>query len=114
MTEFDRIYFEADGEIQELNVNVKATDDNSPFDEERGIVETMQQAQQLIRNYSEYALNAFKNFTAAELEEVTLKFGIKMGGKKGIPFVTEGSAEGNLEIEIKCKFPSKRLNTPQS
>ncbi|MGK7935450.1 MAG: CU044_2847 family protein [Xenococcaceae cyanobacterium] len=106
MTELKPIYFEADGEVHELDVKVKVVDEDNPYDEERGVVETMQQAQQLIRNYSEYALNAFKNFTAAELEEVTLKFGIKMGGKKGVPFVTEGSAEGNLEIEIKCKFPS--------
>ena len=106
MPESQPIYFEADGEVHELNVKVKASNEYNPYDEERGVVETMQQAQQLIRDYSEYALNAFKNFTAAELEEITLKFGIKMGGKKGIPFVTEGSAEGNLEIEIKCKFPS--------
>ncbi len=106
MTELKPIYFEADGEVHELDVKVKVVDEDNPYDEERGVVETMQQAQQLIRGYSEYALNAFKNFTAAELEEVTLKFGIKMGGKKGVPFVTEGSAEGNLEIEIKCKFPS--------
>ena len=106
MSDLKPIYFEADGEVRELDVNVKVVNDDSPFDEERGILESMQQAQQLIRDYSEYALNAFKNFTTAEVEEVTLKFGIKLGGKKGIPFVTEGSAEGNLEIEIKCKFPS--------
>lgn len=106
MSDTQPIYFETDGEVHELDVNVKVVNDDSPFDEERGIKESMQQAQQLIRDYSEYALNALKNFTAAEVEEVTLKFGIKLGGKKGIPFVTEGSAEGNLEIEIKCKFPS--------
>ena len=106
MPQSQPIYFESDGEVHELDVKVKVIDDDNPYDEEWGIVETMQQAQQLIRDYSEYALNAFKNFTTAELEEITLKFGIKMGGKKGIPFVTEGSAEGNLEIEIKCKFPS--------
>ncbi|NEP55236.1 MAG: hypothetical protein F6K65_43230 [Moorea sp. SIO3C2] len=106
MPESKPIYFEADGEICELDVNVKVADDDNPYDEERGIADRMQQAQQLIRDYSEYALNAFKNFTTAELEEITLKFGIKMSGKKGIPFITEGSAEGNLEIQIKCKYPS--------
>lgn len=105
MSELKHIYFEADGEVQELDVNVEVIDNDSPYDEERGISESMQQAQQLIRDYTEYALNAFKNFTTAEVEEITLKFGIKLGGKKGIPFVTEGSAEGNLEVQIKCKFP---------
>lgn len=106
MPQSQPIYFEVDGEVRELDVKVKVIDDDSRFDEERGIVATMQEAQQLIRDYSEYALNAFKNFTTAEVEEITLKFGIKMGGKKGVPFVTQGSAEGNLEIEIKCRFPS--------
>ena len=98
MSDVKPIYFEADGEVHELDVNVKVVNDDSPYDEEMGMKESMQKAQELIRDYSEYALNAFKHFTTAEVEEVTLKFGIKLGGKKGIPFVTEGSAEGNLEI----------------
>jgi hypothetical protein len=49
-------------------------------------------------------------FSEAEVEEVTIKFGIKLGGKTGIPFVTEGSAESNFEFEVKCKFP----NTPKN
>ena len=65
----------------------------------------MQQARQMIRGYAMYALSAFKDFGAAEIEEVTLKFGLKIGGKAGIPYITEGSAESNLEIEVKCKFP---------
>ncbi|MCC5665905.1 hypothetical protein LC653_18755 [Nostoc sp. CHAB 5784] len=41
------------------------------------------------------------------MEEVRLKFGIKLRGKAGIPYITECSAESNLEIEVKCKFPEK-------
>lgn len=67
----------------------------------------MQQARQMIRGYAAYALSAFKDFGAAEIEEVTLKFGLKIGGKAGIPYITEGSAESNLEIEVKCKFPNR-------
>lgn len=68
----------------------------------------MQQARQMIRGYAMYALSAFKDFGAAEVEEVTLKFGLKIGGKAGIPYITEGSAESNLEIEVKCKFPGQQ------
>jgi hypothetical protein len=71
----------------------------------------MQQAQKMIRDYTMYALGAFKDFNTAEIEEVTLKFGIKMGGKAGIPYITEGSAESNLEIEVKCKFPNKQKSS---
>jgi Trypsin-co-occurring domain 1 len=58
-----------------------------------------------IRAYAWYAIGAFKNFGGAEIEELNLKFGLKIGGKTGVPIVTEGSAEANFEIEVKCKFP---------
>lgn len=60
-----------------------------------------------IRAYAWYAIGAFKNFGGAEIEEMNLKFGLKIGGKTGVPIVTEGSAEANFEIEVKCKFPDK-------
>ena len=61
-----------------------------------------------VRSYTIYALSAFKDFNTAEIEEVRLKFSIKLGGKAGIHYITEGSAESNLEIEVKCKFPEKQ------
>ena len=60
-----------------------------------------------IRAYAWYAIGAFKNFGDAEVEELNLKFGLKIGGKTGVPIVTEGSAEANFEISVKCKFPAK-------
>lgn len=60
------------------------------------------------RAYTVYALSAFKDFNTAEIEEVILKFGIKMDGKAAIPYITEGSAESNLEIQVKCKFPNQK------
>lgn len=57
-----------------------------------------------IRAYARYAIGAFKNLGGAEVEEITLKFGLKIGGKTGIPILTEGSAESNFEIQVKCKF----------
>lgn len=106
----ERFAFEEDKEVYEVTIDEAATsEDDSPFDEQRGIgsetMNRMQQARLLIRNYAMYAVTAFKDFGAAEVEEVTLKFSIKMGGKTGIPYITEGSAEGNLAIEVKCKFP---------
>jgi hypothetical protein len=34
-------------------------------------------------------------------KEVELEFGVKVGGKAGIPFVTEGSGEANFKITVK-------------
>lgn len=111
MSELQHFSFEADGEIYEVDIDATTTEtQDSPF-ERRGVqsdaIAKMQQARQMIRAYAMYALSAFKDFGAAEIEEVTLKFGLKLGGKAGIPYITEGSAESNLEIEVKCKFPPK-------
>lgn len=65
----------------------------------------MQQAAHMIRGYAIYAVSAFKKFGAAKVEEVNIAFGLKIGGKVGIPYITEGSTESNLSIEVKCTFP---------
>ncbi|MCC5665908.1 hypothetical protein LC653_18770 [Nostoc sp. CHAB 5784] len=117
MSEVQQLFFQADGEIEQIEINVTATEITQEIDEEDDGIEykdvradaiaRMQQARQMIRSYTIYALSAFKDFNTAEIEEVRLKFGIKLGGKAGIPYITEGSAESNLEIEVKCKFPEK-------
>lgn len=56
-----------------------------------------------IRAYTRYAIGAFKNLGGAQVEEITLRFGVKVAGRAGIPVLTEGSAESNFEIEVKCK-----------
>ncbi|MEH2113801.1 CU044_2847 family protein [Nostoc sp.] len=117
MSEVQQLFFEADGEIEQIEINVTATEITQEIEEDDDGIEymdvrtdaiaRMQQARQMIRSYTIYALSAFKDFNTAEIEEVSLKFGIKLGGKAGIPYITEGSAESNLEIQVKCKFPEK-------
>ncbi|MBW4492998.1 MAG: hypothetical protein KME26_07900 [Oscillatoria princeps RMCB-10] len=119
MAEVQRLLIEAEGETYEVYVESKTAptvapggiqddeDDESYGDFRTDATVKMQQARQMIRGYAMYALSAFKDFRAAEIEEVRLKFGLKLGGKTGIPYITEGSAESNLEIEVKCKFPTK-------
>jgi Trypsin-co-occurring domain 1 len=117
MSEVQQLFFQADGEIEQIEINVTATETSSEIDEEDDGIEykdvrtdaiaRMQQARQMIRSYTIYALSAFKDFNTAEIEEVKLTFGIKLGGKAGIPYITEGSAESNLQIEVKCKFAEK-------
>lgn len=127
MSEIQHLAFKADGKIYEVDTDTviheiepdptATEEDYNPLDEKRGLqtdaIAGMQQARQMIRTYTAYALSAFKDFGAAEIEEVTLKFGLKLGGKAGIPYITEGSAESNLEIEVKCKFPPSGSNSRQ-
>ena len=58
-----------------------------------------------IRTYTSHTLNAFRNIGTGNINKVTLEFGIKVGGKAGIPYVTEGSADCHLKIAVECSFP---------
>ncbi len=122
MAEVQRLLIEEDGESYEVYVESKSTptmpltvpssqddddDESYGFPSNDAIIK-MQQARHMIRGYTKYALSAFKDFGAAEIEEVTLKFGLKLGGKAGIPYITEGTAESNLEIQVKCKLPTNQ------
>jgi hypothetical protein len=61
-----------------------------------------------IKSYTAYALDAFKELGSANVEKVTLEFGIKVAGKAGIPYITEGSTEGNLKITVECNLAKGR------
>ncbi|MEH2095275.1 CU044_2847 family protein [Nostoc sp.] len=123
MSEVQQLFFQADGEIEQIEINLTATEITQEIEEDDDGIEykdvrtdaiaRMQQARQMIRSYTIYALSAFKDFNTAEIEEVKLTFGIKLGGKAGIPYITEGSAESNLQIEVKCKFAEKQQPDPQ-
>ncbi len=105
--------FQSDGDIHQFDIDLEATkvvqEEDDGIDEMNiaDISVQLDRARAMIRDYTEYAIGAFKDFAAAEVEEVTLKFGLKLGGKMGIPYITEGSAESNLEISVKCKFSPK-------
>ena len=69
---------------------------------------SMEQTRNTIRGYTLCALSAFRNFAAAEIQEVNLKFGIKISAQGGVPFIAQGNAESNLEISVKCTFPKEQ------
>ena len=75
------------------------------------VVLKMAEVQEKIQAYANFAIGAFQHLGSAEVEEMTLKFGIKLGGKTGIIF-TEGSAEGSMEVSVKCKFPPRDSAAP--
>lgn len=56
-----------------------------------------------IKSYTEYTLNAFKQVDNANIDKVTLEFGIKVMGKVGVPYVTT-SADSHLKITVECSF----------
>ncbi|NJM70521.1 MAG: hypothetical protein HC862_09970 [Scytonema sp. RU_4_4] len=60
-----------------------------------------------IQAYTVYVLNAFKKISSANINKVTLEFGIKVGGEAGIPYVTKGTAESHLKVTVECSFTNE-------
>ena len=84
----------------------------SPSALQKQAVKNFQAIQTTIRAYTNYTLNAFKQVAIANVDKVTLEFGIKIGGETGIPYVTKGTAESNLKITVECSFPNSSENKP--
>jgi hypothetical protein len=61
--------------------------------------------QATIQAYTNYTLEAFKHLAGANVDKVTLEFGIKIAGEAGVPYVTKGTAESNLKVTVECSFP---------
>jgi hypothetical protein len=117
MSELKRLLIEDDGKTVEIFVEspsiptlpdpptiAKRPGEKGATDE---ILLKMADIQSQIQSYAKFAIGAFQHLGTAEVEEITLKFGIKLGGKTGVIF-TEGSAEGSMEISVKCKFPTTK------
>ena len=66
-----------------------------------------------ISAYTSHTLNAFRKIGTGNINKVRLEFGIKVGGKAGIPYVTEGSADSHLKIVVECSFPQEKKGTIQ-
>lgn len=107
-----KLNFQADDGFKEIETDLKTAlaeatnndDDIQDMGWQDDAQAKLDQAQTLIRGCAEYVLNSFKEFGAAEVEEMTIKFGVSVGGEGGIPYITKGNVDGNIEIEIKCKF----------
>lgn len=70
------------------------------------IAQNFQVLESTIRAYTNHTLNAFKKVAIANIDKVTLEFGITVGGSAGIPYVTQGTAESNIKITVECSFPT--------
>ena len=68
---------------------------------------TFENIENTIRGYTHYTLNAFRKVANANIDKVTLEFGIQIEGKAGIPYITEGTAASNLKVTVECSFPEE-------
>lgn len=115
MTDVDRLIF-ADEEgndytllmesAESLALPDEAVSDEDDEYERMGISDVKVQLSDVhakLQNYARYAIGAFQNVPFADVEEITVKFGVKISGSTGIPILTHGSVEGDFHIEVKCK-----------
>ena len=114
MTDVNRLVFEDEsGTAYTMYFETDDTIDTPPEPDEDDEYESMGTSTEVqakladihgtLKTYANYALGAFKGVAGAEVEEITLKFGIKIAGSTGLPILAQGSAEGSFEIEVKCK-----------
>jgi hypothetical protein len=62
-----------------------------------------------IRGYSQMVLNAVEEGLADSApEKVSLEFGLHLGGKAGVPFVTEGSAQANVKVTVEWNLSERK------
>lgn len=71
------------------------------------MAQSMHMVQSTIRTYTLYSLNAFKNMGSANVDEVTLEFGVNLSADAGIPYIASGKAQSNLKITVKCSYSQK-------
>lgn len=67
-----------------------------------------------IRAYTTYTLNAFRNMAAAEVQKVSLEFGVNVSGVSGVPYIATGTVGCNLKINVECTFPPRPPVPPSS
>lgn len=112
------IYIEATEDVNVPVVNTAVLDEEeeeealvdkgmSPEQVRQKMMQNFLSIQNTIRTYTVYTLNAFKQIPIAEVNKVTLEFGIEMGGEAGVPYVTKGTAKSNMKITVECSFPKE-------
>ncbi len=73
------------------------------------VINSFEAIEQTIKAYTSSTLNAFKQVqTSANIDKVTLEFGIKVGAEAAVPYITKGTAESNLKIQVECSFPKEQ------
>ncbi|OBQ12000.1 MAG: hypothetical protein AN482_07800 [Anabaena sp. LE011-02] len=74
------------------------------LNEKLNIKEQGDKLQKTIQSYSKHIIQSFKDLALAEVSEVTLEFGVNVGGMTGIPYIVTGETSSNIKITVKCKF----------
>ncbi len=75
-------------------------------------IEDMKKASEMMQGYAKFAVESFQEFGAAEVSEIMVEFGLKLGGQVGA-VVTRASVDSTLKVQVKFKFPESRSPEPE-
>ena len=109
----DILYMEIDENVQILTLPQSIDmDRDKPVPQHKGLlrrdaVQKLQDITGVLQTMAAVIPHAFKQVAGANVDKVTLSFGIKLGGEAGIPYLTKGTAEGNITMQIECTFPKE-------
>jgi len=95
------IYMEAQEEVRQAGEPKRGL---IPTDLQK-IPQPFQAIEHTVRAYTTSTLNAFKNLAIAEINEISLEFGVKINATTGVPFIAAGTGECSIKISVKCTFP---------
>lgn len=106
------IYIEASDDLDETDLTAIAPAPDDDDEEEaatgKGLKEDLQKhirdVQGVITAYTHYSLAALQKVAIANVDKVTLEFGIEIGGELGVPYITKGTTKSNLKIQVECSF----------
>ena len=104
------IYIEATGNVDDIPAGTSSLPGETTRTAKGAseqVVRSFQAMQGTIRAYTTYTLNAFRQMAGANVDKVTLEFGVKVAGEAGVPYVTKGTADANLKITVECSFPKE-------
>lgn len=73
--------------------------------------QSFQSVYSLVRGYTLYTVQAFKNLGAANVSQVSLEFGVSISAKGGVPYIASGTADCNVKISVTCDFPTDHPDT---
>lgn len=62
----------------------------------------------VVKAMANTTLNAVRDSIGANVDKVTLEFGVTVGGEAGVPFVTSGKADGSVKVKVECSFQERR------
>lgn len=67
-----------------------------------------------IKVYTKHTLNAFRDAALADVQKVTLEFGVNVSGVGGVPYIATGTMGCNIKVTVECAFPQQKAqSSPQ-